>query len=446
MDDHLEAMKLRFNDHLYMLKSNKGKNNQLFTREEYNSLIAKVKESKEKTSAKTPEDYQRISRYDIVRIGGDEKLIVKVQNEGDPIVYYTCMEENFQIIHEIHIAIGHGGRNRMMREVKTTYKNITIEMVMIYLNLCEPCQMKQSVPRKGQSVPRKSLIVKPIVSSVLNSRCQVDLIDMQSQADGDFKFIMVYQDHLTKFIQLRALKTNQAEEVACHLLDVFTIFGAPCILQSDNGQEFTSKIIEKVCGMWNELKIVHGKPRLSESQGSVERTNQDIENMLSTWLETNNTKKWSEGIKFIQLMKNRAHHSGIGRSPHEAMFSCKAKVGLGTYLPIDSLSRITSEEDLVLRNESNNDAQLQTAISTEDEDIGAMNDDNKEVGNSSEDLEVITVTSPIKNRTESVSQNEWEQHNTKIKKTDDGKREIKSFIDIEMELRRKQGGLFFCTR
>ena len=48
--------------------------------------------------------------------------------------------------------------------------------------------------------------------------------------------------------------------------------------------------------MWNGLKIVHGKPRHNESQGSVERANQDVENMLATWKETNNTTKWSEGL------------------------------------------------------------------------------------------------------------------------------------------------------
>lgn len=60
---------------------------------------------------------------------------------------------------------------------------------------------------------------------------------MQSQADGQYKFIMVYQDHLTKFVQLRALKTKRAEEVGYHLIDIFTIFGAPSILHSGNGRE-----------------------------------------------------------------------------------------------------------------------------------------------------------------------------------------------------------------
>ncbi|GFO32290.1 integrase core domain protein [Plakobranchus ocellatus] len=43
---------------------------------------------------------------------------------------------------------------------------------------------------------------------------QVDLIDFQSHPDGEYKFIMAYQDHLTKFVFLRALKTKLAEEEA----------------------------------------------------------------------------------------------------------------------------------------------------------------------------------------------------------------------------------------
>lgn len=143
------------------------------------------------------------------------------------------------------------------------------------------CQKKLKVLRKG-------LVIKPMIFSEMNSRCQVDLIDMQSQEDRGFKFILVYQDHLTKFVQLRPLKTKTAEEVAYTILDIFTIFGAPCVLQSDNGREFSNRVIEEVCSMWSELKIVHGKPRHSQSQ-SVERANQDIENILSTWLETHKT-------------------------------------------------------------------------------------------------------------------------------------------------------------
>jgi IS30 family transposase len=110
----------------------------------------------------------------------------------------------------------------------------------------------------------------------MSSHCQVDLIDMQSQADHEFKFIMVYQDHLTKFVILRAMQSKRAEEVACQLTDICLTFGAPCILHSDNGREFVNSVIAELTTLWPELKIVHGKPRHSQSQDSVERANQDI--------------------------------------------------------------------------------------------------------------------------------------------------------------------------
>jgi hypothetical protein len=45
----------------------------------------------------------------------------------------------------------------------------------------------------------KGVVVNLILSKEFNSRGQVDLMDFQSNPDGKYKFIMVYQDYLTKF-------------------------------------------------------------------------------------------------------------------------------------------------------------------------------------------------------------------------------------------------------
>nr|XP_022909463.1 SCAN domain-containing protein 3-like [Onthophagus taurus] len=225
----------------------------------------------------------------------------------------------------------------MLNELSTRYKNITRHDVELYLQLCEPCQQKQKGIKKG-------IVVKPILSSEFNSRCQVDLIDYQSHPDREYKFVMVYQDHLTKFVILRALKTKRAEEVAYNLLDIFTLIGAPAILQSDNGREFSNQIVSSLKTYWPTLKIVHGKPRHSQSQGSVERANQDIENMLTTWMQDSDSNRWSDGLRFVQLMKNKAFHSGIKRTPYEALFGSKVKVGIS--LPLDDTHNLESEEDL----------------------------------------------------------------------------------------------------
>ncbi|KHJ41632.1 hypothetical protein D918_08279 [Trichuris suis] len=158
---------------------------------------------------------------------------------------------------------------------------------------------------------------------------------------------MAYQDHLTKFVVLKALKSKTAEEVAHNLVDIFTLRGASSILQSDNGRKFANKVVTSLKQHWPSLKVVHGKPRHSQSQGSVERGNQDIENMLCTWMQDKRTDRRSEGLRFVQLMKNRAFHSWIKRTPYEALFGCKAKVALETsFLPQDVLQDIQTEEQL----------------------------------------------------------------------------------------------------
>ena len=134
----------------------------------------------------------------------------------------------------------------------------------------------RSVSWKKEKIASKGLVVKPLLSKDFNSRGQVDLVDMQSMPDGDFKFIMHYQDHLTKFSVLWALTSKRALEVGFQLLDIFLLIGAPHILQSDNGREFTANVIKEVKDMWPDCSIVHGKPRHPQSQGSVERGNADI--------------------------------------------------------------------------------------------------------------------------------------------------------------------------
>jgi hypothetical protein len=62
--------------------------------------------------------------------------------------------------------------------------------------------------------------------------------------------------------------------------------------------------------MWSQVKIVHGKARHSQSQGSIERANQDIKSMIATWMETNDNAKWSESLRFVHAMKNSAFYSG----------------------------------------------------------------------------------------------------------------------------------------
>lgn len=244
----------------------------------------------------------------------------------------------YERINDYHIRTGHGGNVKLRMAVANKY-NIPRPAIEIFLSTCAICNCKKNMNRK--------LVIKPIISKDFNERGQVDLVDFQSFPDGKFKWILNYQDHSTKFLSLRPLESKRASEVANNLLSIFLTFGAPKILQSDNGREFVNSIINDLKELWPDCVIVHGRPRHPQSQGSVERSNQDIENMLRAWMKDNKTKKWSIGLQFVQFQKNSSHHRVIGRSPYKALFGNDPKVGLATSnLPIEILQKLVTEEDL----------------------------------------------------------------------------------------------------
>ncbi|KAJ0180438.1 hypothetical protein K1T71_003842, partial [Dendrolimus kikuchii] len=94
----------------------------------------------------------------------------------------------------------------------------------------------------------------------------------------------IHNVHVTlsfdKIYDLRPLHTKTAQEVVHVLLDVFCILGAPSVHQSDNGREFANHVIEELKVMWSKLSRGHGKPQHSQSQGNIERDNQDVQKIL----------------------------------------------------------------------------------------------------------------------------------------------------------------------
>lgn len=127
--------------------------------------------------------FRRLHRYAIITIRKEKKLISPIRENNSEVKYFVSYEQLSDVTRNAHINIGHGGRNKVLKEMNAKYVNVTVEMIMLYLSSCESCQKKSKTKRRG-------LVVKPILSPEFNSRCQMDSIDLQTQADGDYKFIL----------------------------------------------------------------------------------------------------------------------------------------------------------------------------------------------------------------------------------------------------------------
>ena len=306
-------------------------------------------------------DYNLKKRYEVLRVGNADRLIRKRKDTSEhEFKFVACVEEVFGIIKTAHEAIGHGGGKKTIAEVRKKWSNITQEVCYLYISFCEHCHQK-----RARKTP-KGLVVKPVRSHDIHSRCQIDLINFQTLPDGNFKYIMTYVNHFSKFCVLRPLTSKRAEEVAANLLDIFLTFGAPAILHSDNGREFVNAIITELSMLWPELKLVTGRPRHPQSQGAVELLNGVIQDKLIIWMRENNSKKWSVGLKFVQWQVNISQHETTGHSPFKVTFGQDPQVGLASSIvPSTAFCNIFTEEDLESFLEAETEAEAETGAEAE---------------------------------------------------------------------------------
>ena len=61
------------------------------------------------------------------------ELETPVAERNSSVKYYVRKEDIFGGINDAHLAIGHGRRNRMVKETQTKYKDITTENIMLCL-------------------------------------------------------------------------------------------------------------------------------------------------------------------------------------------------------------------------------------------------------------------------------------------------------------------------
>ena len=74
------------------------------------------------------------------------------------------------------------------------------------------------------TLTKKPKYVKPILSEDFGQRGQIDLIDLSGIPDDGYKYVGVYQDHISKFCVLFSLKSKSAEEVGLKLITGKHIF------------------------------------------------------------------------------------------------------------------------------------------------------------------------------------------------------------------------------
>lgn len=178
------------------------------------------------------------AKFDIISVGSISKLVYKEKADSNgvlpPIENYKEVSHYsaiFDAIKKEHLPM-HRKRLSLFEEVKSKFADsIPLWACVAFCNLCPVCVRRQhkKKPKAGH---------QPIVTPGYGTRGQIDLIDFQMMPDGPYNFLLNYEDHGIKFNSMEPLALKTCRGVAWILFNLFTLIGAPKIIQSDNGREF----------------------------------------------------------------------------------------------------------------------------------------------------------------------------------------------------------------
>ena len=148
------------------------------------------------------------------------------------------------------------------------------------------------------------------------------------------RWLLVVKDHFTRLVHLAPLCHKKAHEVAFECDPCFSLVGHPIVFQTDNGTEFQSQVLQKMKELNPSCSCVTGRPRTPRDQGSVERANSGIKEIISkmvqhTKSETQDPEEkekvtWVSVLGVAQRSMNTNRQKGKNQvEPHEMVFGIK---------------------------------------------------------------------------------------------------------------------------
>ncbi|GJT00515.1 reverse transcriptase domain-containing protein [Tanacetum coccineum] len=173
----------------------------------------------------------------------------------------------------------------------------------------------------------KSLLMPFLLAHDLQ-RCPrgIDFMGPFPSSRGN-KYILVAVDYLSKWVEAKALPTNDARVVCKFLKSLFARFGAPRAIISDRGTHFCNDQFAKVMlkyGVTHRLSTAYHP----QTSGQVEVSNRGLKRILERTIGENRAS-WSDKLDDALWAFRTAYKTPIKCTP------CKLVYGKACHLPIE---------------------------------------------------------------------------------------------------------------
>jgi hypothetical protein len=165
-----------------------------------------------------------------------------------------------------------------------------------------------------------SLPLKPINSSSFFHQWGLDFIgEINPPSSGQNKWILTTTDYFTKWIEVVTTR-NATDKVIMKFLEtnIFSRFGFPSKLVTENSQAFKSKAMIDLCGS-HKISLTHSTPYYPQGNCLAESSNKTLIRIIEKLL-TKIKKYWDSKLKYALWANKISTKKSLGTSPFQRVY------------------------------------------------------------------------------------------------------------------------------
>nr|GEV89195.1 reverse transcriptase domain-containing protein [Tanacetum cinerariifolium] len=185
---------------------------------------------------------------------------------------------------------------------------------------CDSCQ------RQGKFLQRDEMPQNSIQICEIFNVWGIDFMDPFPSSRGH-KYILVAIDYLSKWVEVKALPTNDARVVCKFIKSLFARFGTPRAIISDRGTHFCNDQFAKVMhkyGVTHHLSTAYHP----QTSGQVEVSNRGLKRILERNIGQNRAS-WSDKLEDALRAFRTAYKTPTGCTPYKLVY------GKACHLPME---------------------------------------------------------------------------------------------------------------